>query len=104
MPALVAIVPVNLSLTGGAAGWLTGDPGSSSVRLAVLVVATLIELGFVRQISSSGCLTMNHQKNWDQCRSIGSYETLLTRLAIVTLAVACLMFVMPPSRMPASQG
>jgi hypothetical protein len=47
LPGLVAIVPMSLSLTGRAVGWLVGDPGTSSASLAVLVVGTVIELGFV---------------------------------------------------------
>jgi len=45
LPSLVAMVPASLSLTGRAAGWLMGEPGTSSVSLAVLVLATLVELG-----------------------------------------------------------
>ncbi len=48
------MVPVSLSLTGRAAGWLMGDPGSSSVGLAVLVVATLVEMGFVGAVAGVG--------------------------------------------------
>jgi hypothetical protein len=47
LPGLVAIVPMGLSLTGRSVGWLVGDPGASSASLAVLVVGTVIELGFV---------------------------------------------------------
>jgi hypothetical protein len=54
LPALVAMIPVSLSLTGRAAGWLMGDPGSSSVGLAVLVVATLVEMGFVGAVAGVG--------------------------------------------------
>ena len=35
LPALVAVVPASLSLTGRAAGWLMGEPGNSSVSLTV---------------------------------------------------------------------
>jgi hypothetical protein len=52
LASLVALVPASLSLTGRAAGWLMGEPGSSS--LAVLVVATLIELGFVGAVAGVG--------------------------------------------------
>ena len=52
LASLVALVPPSLSLTGRAAGWLMGEPGSSS--LAVLVVATLVELGFVGAVAGVG--------------------------------------------------
>jgi hypothetical protein len=54
LPSLVAMVPASLSLTGRAAGWLTGEPGSSSVSLAVLVLGTLVELGFVGAVAGVG--------------------------------------------------
>jgi hypothetical protein len=53
LPSLVAMVPAGLSLTGRAAGWLVGEPGSSSVSLTVLVLATLVELGFVGAVASA---------------------------------------------------
>jgi len=54
LPSLVAMVPASLSLTGRAAGWLTGEPGSSSVSFAVLILATLVELGFVGAVAGAG--------------------------------------------------
>src|SRR5262245_49835379 len=51
---LVALVPVSLSLTGRAVGWLIGDPGNSSVGLAVLVLATIAEMGFVGAVAGVG--------------------------------------------------
>jgi hypothetical protein len=54
LPSLVAMVPASLSLTGRAAGWLTGEPGSSPLGLAVLVVATLVELGFLGAVAGVG--------------------------------------------------
>jgi hypothetical protein len=41
------MIPASISLTGRAAGWLMGEPGTSLVSLAVLVVGMLVELGFV---------------------------------------------------------
>ena len=54
LPALVAVVPASLSLTGRAVGWLMGDPGTSSVGLAVLVLATVAEMGFVGAVAGVG--------------------------------------------------
>ena len=54
LPSLVAMVPASLSLTGRAAGWLMGEPGTSSVSLAVLVLATLVELGFAGAVAGVG--------------------------------------------------
>jgi hypothetical protein len=48
---LVAIVPASLSLTGRAAGWLVGDLGTAPVSLAVLVLGTLVEMGFVGAVA-----------------------------------------------------
>lgn len=47
LPALVAVLPPALSLTGRAAGWLMGDAGTFSVSLTVLVVGTVLELAFL---------------------------------------------------------
>ena len=44
---VVAMVPAGLSLTGRAVWSLMGDPGNSSVSLAVLVLGTLVELSFL---------------------------------------------------------
>jgi len=41
------MVPAGLSLTGRAAGWLMGEPGTFSVSLTALVLGTVIELGFL---------------------------------------------------------
>jgi hypothetical protein len=49
--ALVAVVPASLSLTGRAAGLLIGDPATSSMRLAVLVLGTVVELAFVGAVA-----------------------------------------------------
>ena len=54
LPALVALVPASLSLTGRAAGWLMGEIGNSSVSLTVVVLATLVELGFVGAVAGVG--------------------------------------------------
>jgi len=54
LPALVAVVPASLSLTGRAARWLMGDPGSSSISLALLVLGTVVELGFVGAVVGAG--------------------------------------------------
>lgn len=54
LPALVAVVPASFSLTGRAVGWLMGDPGTSSVGLAVLVLATVAEMGFVGAVTGVG--------------------------------------------------
>ena len=54
LPSLVAVIPASLSLTGRAAGWLMGDPGTSSVSLAVLALGTLIELAFVGAVAGVG--------------------------------------------------
>jgi hypothetical protein len=54
LPALVAMVPASLSLIGRAAGWLVGDPGTFSVSLAVLLLATLVELGFIGAVAGVG--------------------------------------------------
>ncbi len=43
-----------LSLTGRAVGWLIGDPGTSSVGLAVLGLGTLVELSFVGAVAGVG--------------------------------------------------
>ena len=51
LPAVVAVVPASLSLTGRAVGWLVGDPGNSSIVLAVLVLATVAEMGFVGAVA-----------------------------------------------------
>ena len=53
LPALVAVIPASLSLTGRAARWLIGDPATSSF-LAVLVLATIVELGFVGAAAGVG--------------------------------------------------
>ena len=52
LASVVAMVPASLSLTGRAAGWLLGETGSSP--LAVLIVATLVELGFVGAVAGVG--------------------------------------------------
>jgi hypothetical protein len=54
LPSVVAMVPASLSLSGRAVGWLTGEAGSSSVSLAVLVLATVVELGFVGAVAGVG--------------------------------------------------
>src|SRR5262245_20968928 len=54
LPGLGAVVPPSLSLTGRAVGWLIGDPGNSSVRLALLVLATVAEMGFVGAVAGVG--------------------------------------------------
>ena len=54
LPGLVAVVPVSLSLTGRAVASLVGDPGTSSMRLAVLVLATVVELAFVGAVAGVG--------------------------------------------------
>jgi hypothetical protein len=54
LPALVAVVPASLSLTGRAVGWLIGDPGNSSVVMTVLVLATVAEMGFVGAAAGVG--------------------------------------------------
>jgi hypothetical protein len=51
LPALVAVLPAALSLTGRAAGWLMGDAGTFSVSLTVLVVGTVIEMGFLGAVA-----------------------------------------------------
>jgi hypothetical protein len=59
LPGLVAMVPLGLSLTGRAMGGLTGDPGTSSVGLAVLVLATLVELAFVGAVVGVGARSLS---------------------------------------------
>lgn len=51
--ALVTVLPAALSLTGRAAGWLMGDAGTFSVSLTVLVVGTVIELGFLGAVAGA---------------------------------------------------
>src|SRR5262245_9007000 len=54
LPSLVTMIPASLSLTGRAASWLTGEPGTSLVSLPVLVLATLVELGFIGAVTGVG--------------------------------------------------
>jgi hypothetical protein len=72
LPSLVAVIPASLSLTGRAVGSLVGDPGTSSMSLAVLVLATLVELAFVGAVAGVGIrrLSDGHfpgQSGWFGC-------------------------------------
>jgi hypothetical protein len=48
------MVPASLSLAGRVVWSLTGDLGTSSISLAVLVLATLVELAFVGAVAGVG--------------------------------------------------
>ncbi|HKY22517.1 MAG TPA: hypothetical protein VJM31_14995 [Vicinamibacterales bacterium] len=72
LPALVAVIPASLSLMGRAAGWLMGDPGTSSVSLAVLVLGTVVELGFIGAVAGVGARRLSNgrfpgQSVWLSC-------------------------------------
>jgi hypothetical protein len=82
LPALVAVIPASLSLTGRAAGWLIGDPGSSSVSLTVLALGTVVELGFLGAVAGAAARRL----------SDGHFPGQSAWLGCFLIYVACHMF------------
>jgi hypothetical protein len=82
LPALVAVLPAALSLTGRAAGWLMGDAGTFSVSLSVLVVGTVIEMGFLGAVTGVAIRRLSR----------GHFPGQFVWLACFVIYVACHMF------------
>jgi hypothetical protein len=85
LPSVVIIVPASVSLTGRVVSALTGEPGASAVSLTVLVLGTLVELGFVGVVAGVGARSLFHE----------GFRGRSVWLGCVLIYVACHVFAGP---------
>jgi hypothetical protein len=83
LASLVLIVPGSVSLTGRAVNALMGEPAASGLPLTVLVLGTLVELGFVGVVAGVGARSLLD----------GNARRLSAWLGCALIYVACHVFV-----------